>query len=214
MRIAIGIAALVAVIQPAASVAKETAPLSGTPRDARVVMARYAECLVNKRPKLAREALSASTVEERDALLTKLATRTNSCIFPGTLRMAQVLFGGDVAAAAYANDFDKGTAAMLAQTDWASNSVVALDENEGIGYCLVKADPVAVEALILTEVGSAEEGIAAAPVFAHLEQCIPAGVTMKINAPYVRAVASLALYRATIHFLVPAAFADNKSEIE
>ncbi len=214
MRFAVALLALAAALQPAVSVAKETAPTSGTPRDARVMMSRYAECLVNYRPKLAREALSAANIEEREALLRKLALPTGTCIFSGTLKMADVLFGGDVAAAAYAKDFDRGTAALLAQTDWALKPITALDQNEGIGYCLVQADPMAVEALVLSETGSEEEGIAAAPVFEHLANCIPAGVTIKINAPYVRAVASTALYRATIHFLVPAVSADDKSEIE
>jgi hypothetical protein len=214
MRVALTILAIFALVQPSASLAKQSKPLVGTPRDARIMMARFAECQVSKRPKLAREALAALNIETRESLLLKLSNPNNGCLFSGTLRMDEVLFGGDVAAAAYERDFDKGTAALLVQTDWALKPIAALDQNEGIGYCLVQADPMAVEALVLSETGSAEEGMAAAPVFAHLEHCIPAGLTIKVNAPYVRAVASMALYRATIHFLVPAASADNKSEIE
>lgn len=182
----------------------------------------YAACAVGRTPEGAAQllALDPASQDYRDALK-RFAKGHAMCTRTGTqLSFAGLPFAGDLAEAliatrydatalrSAASDFDakrQAAKVSVSKSDGSTDQVTpdvrtfAASETktmpEGIGMCVVTQKPDAVLALFQTSPNSKEELAALQPTGQTLAGCVPAGQTLKLNRPAVRAMYALGAYR-------------------
>lgn len=163
-------------------------------RTALETLAGYTACAVKMTPQGAAELLQIDPDSEAFAAAQRRFAVGHERCLPrgGRLAFGGLLFSGFLAEALFSNRL---TAQSL--TDAAAavpNDSAALTAAEGIGRCMARRQPAAVEQLFRTMPGSAEETAALQLTGADLPACVPQGVTMTLNKPAVRAMYALGAY--------------------
>jgi hypothetical protein len=78
----------------------------------------------------------------------------------------------------------------------AAAGLVARNNAEDLSLCVIRRDPAAARALIETVPASKEEAAQIQRLLPHLGPCVPAGQSLTLNKPALRALFATGLYRA------------------
>jgi len=152
----------------------------------------FAVCAVN-RTSAGAEKMLAADPSSPDAYKARMqfAKGHGMCVTRGNkLKFGGLPFSGDIAEALIAAKYRAAPLATAARSEVAPRNMV-----EAIGMCVVKARPADVAAVFATEPASKEELAALKPTGDILPGCVPAGQTIKMNRPAVRAIYALGAYR-------------------
>jgi hypothetical protein len=152
----------------------------------------YAACAVARTPEGAAKLLALDLGSDEYAKALKHYAKGHSyCAPQARLKFGGLPFAGDLAEALIAQRFaGRSLEAVAAKvSEPAATSLIV-----AIGECMVRQRPAAVSAVLATEPGSATELAALKPTGDVLPQCIPAGQTMALNKPAVRAIYALGAY--------------------
>jgi len=189
--VAFATGALIALSAPPAFAAED----ESEPADALALEAlhNYAACAVNRTPAGAEKMLSLEPGTPRfKAARRRFAQGHDMCAKRGDrLQFGGMIFGGDVAEALIVKKYNAAALAAAA----AAPAPTPLNTIEAIGMCVARAKPADVFALFATAPASDPEIAALKPTGDILPGCIPAGQTIKLNRPAVRAIYALGAYR-------------------
>lgn len=153
----------------------------------------YATCAVERTPAGAEKMLSyePSSPQFR-ASRRRFAAGHSECAKRGDrLQFGGMIFAGDVAEALIAKKYPATALAQAASKP----SPQPLTLIEAVGMCVARAKPAEVLAIFATIPASDAEVAALKPTGDILPGCIPAGQTIKLNRPAVRAIYALGAYR-------------------
>ena len=205
MRCLLIAASLLAAMPAMAQDAGSAAPVPPPAPDARSMqyLANYANCLVEKRPKIVRSILSMDfRTEEYGKALLDLGDGPNNCM-DRDIRRAR--FNGLPFAAALAEgvirrDYAGRPLRTLIPADWTARPIEARNEAEQTALCLVQRSPDAVGALLASPPMSDGANAAVAAMAPALPGCVAGGGKVRLTRPFLRAVLATATLRAITHF--------------
>ncbi len=160
----------------------------------------YTACLASRRPHVVRGALNSDyNSPEFVEKLRTLGHSNNSCVEHVTMRMAPVLYAGNLAEAAFLQDYAGRNASTLFPADWQANPITAVNREEGMALCIVMRHPDDVQALFATPVASPAEAAAMKPLVGEVADCLQGG-QIALKRPLFRSLLALAMYHAARHF--------------
>lgn len=174
---------------------RRTAARAPSAEDLRVLH-RFAHCTARRHTIRARRLLAMDfRTADYERELVRLADVNSSCVPPGRLRAAAMLFAGGMAESLLRWRLEGRDLAARTAHDPNRPPIAARGETEVMSLCTVRAAPAEVTALFATEPASAQEAAAVRALTPHIRQCLAAGVTANLNRPAVRSLLALAAYR-------------------
>jgi len=203
-RLALAAGLLISTVQPAQAQrdparAMRLGETPSSPQDLRV-LDRFARCVAGRHENAAADLLASNPgTSNYNSSLRRLAQGNWGCLHSGTLRFNEALFAGGLAEALLRRENAHTDIAARTVYDPNRPPLQARDEAELMSLCTVRAAPPQVEALLGSEVGSAEEAAAVRALMPQVGQCLSAGVSMRINRPALRAALALATHRLVRH---------------
>ncbi len=199
MRLALGIAALLAAF-PAAAAQADGSPSS--PREVRSMHA-LAACVAGKRDRDVRKVLAMDFRQrEYGRELRSLSGRDPSCsklMGNSTLRADSVLFAGALAELVLERDIAGGDLAPRVAYNASRPAIEARNGAELMAICVVRRAPAETVSLLRTEAASPAEIEQLRAMSAALSGCIPPGQQVRLNRESIRALLALAAYRLSTH---------------
>ncbi|WP_157190077.1 hypothetical protein [Novosphingobium sp. Rr 2-17] len=153
----------------------------------------FAACAVKRTPEGALKLLSLDpeSPEFQKARL-RFAKGHSMCAGGGNrLGFSGLILSGDLAEAVIATKYPAGGLVAAA----ARANPTPVNTVEAIGICVAKAKPAQVSAVLATVPASEAEVAALQSTADVLPGCVPAGKTIKLNRPAVRAIYALGAYR-------------------
>jgi hypothetical protein len=180
--------------------AAEPSRVYGTPSEDLAVQAvhNFAKCIVGRTPEGAEKVLAMDFRTKAYAqALHRIGKGHDYCMKNGDrMRSNNVLLAGGLAEALLEAH---GVTAHLARATGFDPTRPPLESrapSETVSLCIVREAPGKVATLFGTEPASEDENKAIQSLGATLMKCVPAGQTMKMNRPGLRATLALAAYRA------------------
>lgn len=167
-------------------------------------MNKYAGCLLRtfRKRALAFLRLPPASFE---AMLAARKLATGWCLREGALSFRFQLLRGGLYEALYEQEFKRAGAAALTAAppiDYTGGNPAPLSNETAVAIalvqfadCVVRANPTASRALILSKVTSDEEKAAFASLTPHLGGCLVSGTQLKFSRPMLRGFVAEALYR-------------------
>ncbi|TFU06497.1 hypothetical protein EUV02_05820 [Polymorphobacter arshaanensis] len=184
------------------------APLAKSMSDAtraRVMLSRYATCIVQYRPAATIEYLAAYQYgSQADIIEKKLAN--NNCLSEGELKFNSEGLRGALYAALYLRDFSREAPVLQPQPidfradtdgDTSDNAKKYIVMRE-LGECLIRKEPAQARKLVLGPVGSDSESMAFKGLAPLLGECLPSNITTKIDKAGLIQIVAEVLYRLSV----------------
>jgi hypothetical protein len=162
----------------------------------RKILRNMSACLAKARPRWARQTLAHPYLSKKQVTATdEVLSGRDSCIKGSQVELslrtsgmvgglAEHFLGGRIAEA----DFSRMAKAL--------DTLEALNASEDFALCVASRNPAAARDLALSEPGSAAETEAARKVSGRVEDCAGGGQQMIVDLQSLRAMISVALYRA------------------
>jgi hypothetical protein len=167
-------------------------------------MNKYAGCLLRTFRKRALAFLRLPPASY-EAMLAARKLATGWCLREGALSFRFQLLRGGLYEALYEEQFERAGAAGLTAVppvDYSGGNPTPLSDETAFAIalvqfadCVVRANPTASRALILSKVTSDEEKAAFASLTPHLGGCLVSGTQLKFSRPMLRGFVAEALYR-------------------
>jgi hypothetical protein len=179
--------------------AEKKSGIYGKPSEALAVEAvnNYAKCIVEYGSDGPRAVLAMDyrTAEYRKKLKA-IGKGHDYCLTPGAqLGSNQILVAGGLAEALLARDKRLSNLERYVAFDSSKASIVSRGLTETVAFCVVRAAPGKVANIFATVPASEDENKAMQAIGQQIIGCVPAGQTMKLNRPALRALLALAAYR-------------------
>ena len=162
----------------------------------RQTLRNMSACLAEARPRWARETLALPYLSKKQATATtEVLSGTDSCIRGPEVELSLRTSGmvGGLAEHFLSARIVKADFRRLAK---ALDTLEALNASEDFALCVASRNPAAARDLALSDPGSAAESEAARKVSGHVEVCTGPSQQMTIDLQSLRAMMSVALYRA------------------
>jgi hypothetical protein len=179
------------------------------------VLRVFADCIVGKKPAESRALLRTLPNSPQQArAVTALIGKSTACLkYSGQMALSPILFRGAIAESLWRGDAATRPSLPRAQADAADYERFAAILNGGyprgatdpdwpatllsrwMAFCAVRADPAAVDRLLATASGSADELRALAGIRPSLAGCLAQGQTIQTNRITTRALLAEALYQ-------------------
>jgi hypothetical protein len=200
------IAAMAVLLLPAAGASAHQASMDGEEAQAAQAMRNFAICAANRSPAGARRLL---TTDRRAAsypeALQRFARGHNDCAPGATLRFESILLRGGLAEGLLRGPIGNGGLAQLVAHDPSRPAINADNQSDVMALCTVREAPVAVQALLAAEPGSAAEDAAASTLAPTMTACLSAGQRLRANRPGLRALLAISAFRLVEHNRAPSA---------
>lgn len=183
-------------------------PLSKSMSDAtkaRVMLARYATCIVQYRQAATVDYLAAYPFSKTATAAEKKLANSN-CLSEGKLSFNSDGLRGALFTALYIRDFSNEVPVLQAQpidfkadtggdsSDDAKKYIVMRE----LGECLIRKEPAQARRLVLGPVGSDNESMAFRSLAPLLGECLPSNITTKIDKSGLIQIVAEVLYRLSV----------------
>ena len=165
----------------------------------RIIQA-YTRCLVRSQRSAARRLLDLPYLS-REQQRAALRISDPDCLGMSglTLRLQYAHIVGRLAEAMFAESHASEDVSRFAGlSDEAADAIGLVPRNnaEDLAFCVLRADPQAVRALVASRWDSAEQAASIRRITPHLGPCVVAGETLDLNARSLRLLLATGLYRA------------------
>jgi hypothetical protein len=157
----------------------------------------FARCVVSGDAGAARDLLAQAPASGKsNNAAKKLSDRKTSCgAGLGKTRADPAAVRGAIAEQLYLTDFTAAPAAPSAPAQPFQGSGDPAQVLYDVSRCAATRDPIAIDALVRTAHGSAEEKAALQPVIAAVGTCTPAGAKVGFNRAQLRAMTAEGLFK-------------------
>ena len=184
--------------------------LSGI-NQARVVLMRYADCLIGHSALMVKRALAMYSEEEANKALARMSI--DACLTTGLLRFQPRLLRGALFIELYRREFRHGAPALPATPiDFAADINMPRDyygysqfvSRRKFADCVVRANEGAAHTVVMATAATHSETEAFAALAPSMEHCLPAGERFQMDRLSLTSLLAEVLYRNAHSSLVPA----------
>ena len=181
-------------------------------REGTRVLYLFADCIVERQPA---DALALLQMEpgapQHSEVLGRIVGKENRCLRATTMRLSVVPFRGAIANALYTLHYPTFAADRLPQSPDTAGAMLSGNPDalmSDFARCVVRTDPVAVDALLRTRPASDAEHDSLRALSVHFSSCLFQGQSLSANPLGLRSVLAEAAYRLSIG-AVPAPAAER-----
>lgn len=165
------------------------------------LMVRFVECVVERHDVIAEKiALEPRGTARERRLMQRIAE--SDCLTAQmegwesvTLRFSPDLFRAHLAEQLYKAGIGAEAGPVAAERTGAPAPGTGFEYGVAVGRCVTSTEPVAADALLRTEVGSAEEAAAAGALIPAVRACVLAGAELRLNVRALRGIIAEARFR-------------------